>query len=122
MKNRNEPVRLLGRRFLLVGLLGLAIIGIIGVINTYQKERESAALEKEAVAQATDLTQREAQLQNDVSELQTDRGREGALREQYALAAEGEQVIVIVDRPSQVVPTASSSAFVIWLHKTFPWW
>lgn len=122
MRQRGDPVRLLGRRLLLAALLGLAIFGLFGVWNTYQKERESAMLDKEAQAQASDLVEREGKLTNDITELQTDRGKEEALREQYALAAKGEHVIVIVDQPAQAAPTASSSAFVEWLHKTFPWW
>jgi cell division protein FtsB len=122
MRQRNEPVRLLGRRLLLVGLLILSVLGSLGVWNTYQKERESAALDREAQAQAQDLSQREAKFETDIAELQTNRGKEEALREQYALAAKGEHVIVIVDQPEQAPTTASSSAFVEWLHKTFPWW
>ncbi|MBI4087998.1 hypothetical protein HY418_01275 [Candidatus Kaiserbacteria bacterium] len=119
---RGDPVRLLGRRLLLMVLFAIAVAGIFGVWNTYQKEREAALLNHEAQAQASDLSEREAQLEKDITNLQTDRGKEAVLRQQYALAARGERVIVIVDQLAQPAPTASSSAFVEWLHKTFPWW
>jgi len=122
MKQRGDPVRLLGRRALLLGLFALAILGIFGVWGTYQKDREAAALNAEAQAQAADLAQREQELKNNIANLETNRGKEAALRQQYALAAEGEGVIVIVDQATQTQPTASSSAFAEWLHKTFPWW
>ncbi len=122
LRQRSDPVRLLGRRLLLVALFILTVLGVLGVWNTYQKERESAALARESQAQALDISQREAKLKRDIADLQTNRGKEEALRQQYALAAQGEHVIVIVDSPAQAPKTASSSAFVEWLHKTFPWW
>lgn len=103
-------------------LFAIAVAGVFGVWNTYQKEQEAALLNQEAQAQASDLFEREAQLEKDITNLQTDRGKEAVLRQQYALAARGERVIVIVDQPAQTAPTASSSAFIEWLHKTFPWW
>lgn len=122
MRQRNEPVRLLGRRLLLAGLCALVVAGSFGVWGTYQKERESAALDAEAEAQAADLSQREAKLTSDIADLETNRGKEAALRQQYALAAQGESMVLIVDSSAQTPMTASTSAFVAWLHKTFPWW
>jgi|SRR3989344_622416 len=122
LKQREDPVRLLGKRFLLAALCVLAVVGAFAVWNTYQKERESAILDGEAQAMALDITDREAKLKSDIAKLQTDRGKETALRQQYALAAEGERVIVIVNQSAQTAPTASSSAFIEWLHKTLPWW
>ena len=121
-RQRGDPVKLLGRRFLLSGLIAITVMSAFGVWNTYRKEREALALKAEAQARAADLSEREGQLKSDISGLQTDRGKETALREQYALAAAGEHLIVIVDEPAQPPPAASSSAFVEWLHKTFPWW
>lgn len=122
VRRREDPVRLLGKRLLLVALIAFAFIASLGVWNTYQKDQEATALEAQAQAQAQDLTQREEQLQHDIADLDTARGKEAALREQYALAALGEGVVVIVDQPSTPAPTASTSAFVEWLQKAFPWW
>jgi cell division protein FtsB len=122
LRQREEAVRLLGRRFLLVALGLVAIFGTVGVWNIYQKSRESKILATEAQMQAKDLSDREAELKKDIADLQTDRGREEALRKQYAMAASGEGVIILVEAPAQQAPTASSSAFVQWLHKAFPWW
>jgi cell division protein FtsB len=122
MKVREDPVRLLGRRILLVALVGVAIVAALGVWNTYEKDREAAVLDSEAQAQAKDLVQRETELKADIANLQTNRGKEAALRQQYALAGQGEGVVIIVNQSAQSAPTASTSAFVEWLHKAFPWW
>ena len=122
IRGREDPVRLLGRRVLLGILLAIAIAGVFGLWNIYQKERESAALNAEAQAQLADLERRQQTLTSNIAELETDRGKEAALRDQYALAAKGEGLIVIVDASAPPTQTASSSAFIEWLHKTFPWW
>lgn len=120
-RKRNDPVRLLGRRILLLVLFVGVIFGSIGVWNAYRKERESATLRDEAQRQLSDLSKRQDQLHTDIANLQTDRGKEAILRQQYALASKGEDVIVIVDQ-AQAEPQATSSAFADWFHHTFPWW
>jgi cell division protein FtsB len=122
LRQRNEPVRLLGRRLLLGALFILVVIAAFGVWNVYEKERESAALKEQAQSQLSDLAHRQTQLNSDIATLQTGRGKEAALRQEYALAAKGEGLIIIIDPASGTPVQATSSAFVQWLHKTFPWW
>ena len=114
-------MRLFGRRLVLLGLFALIVLSAMGVWSAYQKEKESRLLRKEAEMQLTDLSQRQAQLDADIASLETDRGKEQVLREQYALAARGEGLIVIVDTPP-VAPTRATSSLVDWLKKTFTWW
>jgi len=121
VRSRNDPVRLFGRRLVLLGLFALIIIASVGVWGTYQKERESYSLRQEAEMQLGDLSKRQTQLDLDIANLETDRGKEQVLREQYALAARGEGLIVIVDTPP-VAPTRATSSLVDWLKKTFTWW
>jgi len=121
LRPRNDPVRLFGRRLVLLGLFALIVLSAMGVWSAYQKEKESRLLRKEAEMQLTDLSQRQAQLDADIASLETDRGKEQVLREQYALAARGEGLIVIVDTPP-VAPTRATSSLVDWLKKTFTWW
>ncbi|OGG49625.1 hypothetical protein A2763_03000 [Candidatus Kaiserbacteria bacterium RIFCSPHIGHO2_01_FULL_54_36] len=120
MRYRNDPVRLFGRRLLLLVLLGLVVVVIGGVWNAYQKEQESKALRTRAEVQLSDLSERQTQLMSDVASLETDRGREEVLREQYALAARGEGLIVIVE-PQPEQPHATST-FMDKLKKAFTWW
>ncbi len=118
---RNDPVRLFGRRLMLVGLAVLIVAVGSGVWSAYHKQQESAALRTQAENQLADLSKRQAQLNTDIAKLETDRGKEEVLREQYALAAKGEELIVIVS-PTTTAVQATSSPFASWLHNTFPWW
>ena len=93
----------------------------MGVWSAYKKQQESRLLRKEAEMQLGALSKRQAQLDADIASLETDRGKEQVLREQYALAARGEGLIVIVDTPP-VAPTRATSSLVDWLKKTFTWW
>lgn len=118
---RNDAVRLFGRRLILVGLLVLVVAAVFGVWGAYQKQRESATLRTEAEVHLADLSKRQTRLNSDIANLQTDRGREEVLREQYALAAKGERLIVIVDPPTPVPIQATSTIFDK-LKKAFWWW
>ena len=118
---RNDPVRLLGRRLLLLALVGLVAVAILGTWGAYEKERESYALRLEAEGQLNDLSTRQSQLDADIASLETDRGKEEVLREQYALAARGEGLIVIVETPP-VAPTRATSSVIEWFKKAFSWW
>lgn len=106
---------------MLVGFFVLVVAAGSGVWNAYHKQKESAALRAQAEAQLSDLTKRQAQLNSDIAKLETDRGKEEVLRDQYALAAKGEGLIVIVS-PTTTETQATSSAFAQWLHNAFPWW
>ncbi len=118
---RNDPVRLFGRRLLLLALLGLIIAASFGAWNAYKKKEESQALRQEAELQLRDLSKRQSQLDADIANLETDRGKEQVLREQYALAARGEGLIIIVDTPP-VAPTKATSSVLEWLDKALSWW
>src|SRR3989338_2402000 len=121
IRSRNDPVRLFGRRLILLGLFALIVLSAMGVWSAYKKERESRALRQEAEMQLGDLSQRQEQLDADIASLETDSGKEQVLREQYALAARGEGLIVIVDTPP-VAPTRATSSLVDWLKKAFTLW
>ena len=121
IRYRNDPVRLFGRRLVLVSLLIGVGIAFWGAWGAYAKERESRALREQAEAQLHDLQERETRLDTDIANLRTDRGMEGVLREQYALAAAGEQLIVIVD-PKKTEPIRTTSSVMEWVHKILPWW
>src|SRR3989344_5497098 len=94
---RQNAVRLFLRRLGMLALLGLIAVSISGVWGVYKKERESAELRAQIERERADLKARRALLESDLNSLKTDRGIEEALREQYALAENGEQLIVIVD-------------------------
>ncbi|MCR4281239.1 MAG: septum formation initiator family protein [Candidatus Kaiserbacteria bacterium] len=118
---RRDPLRLIGKRLLLVLLLVLVTVALSGVWKVYRKAQESSVLRKEAEAQLSDLDKRRTQLEADITKLKTSRGMEEALREQYGLAKSGESVIVIVDSPAQA-PVVASSSVMQWFQRTLSWW
>lgn len=99
-QQRRDPMRLMWRRLIAVGLLILLAIALRGVWGVYKKSQESHELKIEAQAQLGDLRKRENELRTDISNLKSDRGVEAELRERYDVAAEGEGVVVIVDPPA----------------------
>jgi len=121
IRQRNDPVRLFGRRLMLLALLILVFAIAWGVWNARQKEQESGSLRAQAQRQLNDLTERQVQLNADIANLQTERGKEEVLREQYALAAEGEGLIVIVDQPASK-QTQASSTMLDKIKHAFSWW
>lgn len=105
----------------MVLLLALIIFGAAGVWSAYGKERESASLRLQSQAALRDLTLQEAQLRQNIVTLQSARGKEAALREQYAVGQKGEQLIVIVD-PATTTPIATSTSLIQRIEDAFSWW
>ena len=99
-QQRRDPMRLMWRRLLALGLFILVIIALRGVWGVYEKSNDSYALKMEAEAKLEELQKRESELRADIANLRSEKGVEAELRERYDLAAEGEGVVVIVDPPS----------------------
>ena len=121
-RQRYDPVRLLGRRVLLLFLFVLVVFVGMGVWNIYWKEQESIALKTQAQLQLADLAQRQGQLQARIADLETERGKEEALREQYAMGKNGEQLIIITSTEKPPASVATTTPLQRWVHRTFPWW
>jgi|SRR3989344_4846727 len=117
---RQSAVRLFLRRLGLLALLVVVFGAASSVWGVYQKERESKKLRAQAETERADLLERQGRLESDIATLRTDRGLEEALREQYALAERGEQLIVIVDPPT-AEPIHATSTVQQWLSNLF-WW
>lgn len=118
LQERNDPLRLMGRRLILAALAVAVISAAWGVWNIYRKEQESARLNAEAQAQLADLKVRQTKLGTDLDALQTDRGVEAALRQQYALGKAGEALIVIIE-PKEPAPLEATSSVLQWLKDIF---
>ena|SRR3989344_4702761 len=118
---KRDPARLFLKRIGLLVLLIVVVVAASGVWGVYKKERESAALRTQAENEYSNLLEREARLKEEIAKLQTDRGMEEALREQYALAESGENLIVIVEPPAAPTVQATSSPFRKWFEKFFFW-
>ena len=115
-----DPLKLLGRRVVLLVLATLVVIAASSVWSTFRKQRESAELRREAELRLADLMERSDQLHAKLARLETDRGKEEALRERYELGRAGEGLIVIVDAPVPEAPTSSPSVFKR-IRDALPW-
>jgi len=104
-----------------MGIFVLVIVVVSGVWGVYPKARESGVLRTQAEIERTDLLERRARLESNIAQLQTDRGLEEALREQYALAERGERLVVIVD-PLIPAPVKATSTIRTLFKKIFWWW
>ncbi len=107
---------------MLLGLFLLVVLAMSGVWGIYRKDQESAVLRNEALAHLADISAQQDQLTASISALETERGKEAALRQQYNVGNAGEGMVIIIE-PTKAVPVAtSSSAFQKWLKSAFPWW
>lgn len=116
---RHVAVRLLLRRLALLCLLLLVAFAASGVWGVYKKERETSMRRGEAEAMRDDLKQREGELTADIQMLQSDRGLEETLREQFGLAHAGERLIIIVDA-AEDADQATTTTRPWW--RVFQWW
>jgi len=116
-------VRLFFKRLLLVALSVVVIVAAPSVWNIYTKEHESAVIKAQAQAQLADLEARKQHLEASIANLETNRGKEAALRQQYDMGKQGEGMIMIIAATaSPPVAATSSSGFKAWVKKVFPWW
>lgn len=80
--------------FILLAILVFFGISIWGLFERYQ---QSAQLKKVAKEEYEQLTKRIEDLNQDISELSTEEGKEGIIRVKYQVAKEGEKVLSIVE-------------------------
>lgn len=98
----------------------LVISALWGVWDIYRKNTEAARLRTEAEGRLAELTTQASRLETDLMALQTRRGMEAALRQQYAVAGAGEGLIVIVE-PDKPQFTHASSTPWGWIANMFRW-
>ncbi len=113
-QKREDPIALMKRRLLIVGLV--LLVGVLGrgVYGVIQKERESRLLRDDAQQELADLQAREADIRTSIAELASERGIEQALRSEYELAKEGEEVIVIVGAQEEPESEFVASPAALW--------
>jgi len=105
----------------MMGLALIVLFGLWAVFGVYMKERESSDLRKQAEAQLKDLEAHQSTLNERISSLETERGQEAELRDEYHVGKAGEGVVTIVDEPAtgtQQTQTTDQS----WWQRIFWWW
>jgi cell division protein FtsB len=119
---RSDPVRLFARRLGLLALFIIVVAALSALWDVYKKEQESGILKQQAQAQLYNLTEQESHLNNEISRLETARGKEEMLRENYEMAKQGEHMIVIIDPPAKATVVATTSPIRKWMHRFIPFW
>ena len=115
---RRDPVRLFWRRMLTLGLFALVLFGASAVWGVYWKESESRVLRLQAEARLNDLNERKSALAASIASLDTEAGKERALRGVYEVGREGEGMVVIVDEP-EAEPLPGSTTQPTWFERVF---
>ncbi len=122
LREKRNPVRIFVRRLTLLGLFLLVVLAMSGVWGIYRKDQESVVLKEQALSQLAVVSAQQDQLKASIADLQTARGKEAALRQQYNMGNSGEGMVVIVEPPKPTPVAATSSSFQAWFSNAFPWW
>jgi len=77
-------------------------------------------LDQESQANLKDLSAQQTTLQQNISELETPRGKQAVLRQEYSVGEQGENMIIIVDSSS--TPPPPPPTFLDKLKSAFSWW
>ncbi len=119
---RSDPVRLFARRLALLVLFIVVLAALSALWDVYKKEHESRVLKDQAEAQLYNLSMQQEHLSAEITRLDTTRGKEEMLRENYEMAKSGENMIVIIDPPAPAPTEATSSPISRWMHRLIPFW
>ncbi|NBV77566.1 hypothetical protein EBR66_05385 [bacterium] len=119
----HDPVRILGRRLWILGLLVLCALMLRAAYGAYQKQQESYEMRAVAEAELRNVTERKERLALVIDTLNSPQGKDAALRERFSLGKEGEQMLVIVDSEGQKPPPQGTTTEWSILRKAlFHWW
>lgn len=104
--------------FILAFLCIFIAWGVLGLLGGY---RDTLKNKKIAEEKMLELEERKARLVNDLANLETDAGKEKIFRENYGLAKEGEEVIIVVDEklPPEVSSEKKGGSFLGFLKNWF---
>jgi len=89
--------------FLIVALFAYNTVGLI------EKERETAQNKTDELNKIKDLQGRQQELSTDIAKLQTDEGKEEAIRDKFQVVKPGEKMVVIVDNQDNTPATSDGS-------------
>ena len=119
---RSDPVRLFARRLALLALFVVVLAACSALWDVYNKEKESRILKHQAEAQLYNLDMQQSHLNGEIARLETARGKEELLRENYEMARKGENMIMIIDPPVRAPTVATTTELTKWMHRLIPFW
>ncbi len=109
MKNFQEKRRfraILESRPVLALLLIMTLVFAWSVMGIVSKAVEASKNKKIAEDKIAELQKNQEKLSADIQNLQTDKGKEAAVREKFGLVKDGEGIIVVVQDKNQPETTA----------------
>jgi cell division protein FtsB len=90
------------------------------VLGFWNKMQDTAKNKKIAEDKVAALQKQKEKLSSDISNLKTDQGKEKVFRENFGLAKDGEDVIVVVDdKNTNPAPKPASSGFFSFFTNLF---
>lgn len=94
----------------LIGAVLLVVLSylILLIADIYRKEEIARKTASDAKQEVAELEERQAVLTENLRDLETERGREAAYRDQYGVALPGEEVIIVVS-PEEETPQTGLS-------------
>ncbi|MEK7514400.1 MAG: hypothetical protein AAB587_01085 [Patescibacteria group bacterium] len=98
----------------LIFLFIIALLSIHSAWTVYQKQVASTGGLWEAQIEWERLTQRQAELEHDISRINSDRGLEEEIREKFSVGKEGERVALIVGAAVPQEENRSSGIGALW--------
>ena len=100
--------------------LGICILFFAwSVLGFWTKMQETSKNKKIAEDKVASLQQQKEKLTSDINSLKTDQGKEKVFRENYGLAKDGEDIIVVVDDKNQTAAPVNSGGFWGFLKNLF---
>jgi uncharacterized protein YpmB len=103
-------------------LLGILILIFVwNILGFWSKMEETSKNKKTVEDKVVTLKQQKEKLSSDINSLETDQGKEKLFRENFGLAKEGENMIVVVEdkNPPVALKTTSSSGFFSFFRNLF---
>lgn len=113
-QTRGKFARLLQSKPALVFLGLLLLVSVWNLIGFWRKMNETGENRERAEERVAELTENKMKLEANIESLESDRGIEEVLREDYGLSREGEGVIVIMEDQSEEVEEEPQGFFGWW--------
>jgi cell division protein FtsB len=118
-QERGKIRRLLESRPILILLAGILLFSLWNVFGFWRKMSETEKNRQIAEEKATELEANKAHLESEIQKLESKRGVEEVLREDYGLSREGEGVIVIVEDQNKADKEEDEKGFWAWWKNLF---
>lgn len=121
-QERRKLRKILYAKTTLAVLVLVLVLVARGAWGVHEKALIARAERAEALASLQDLSVRSQELQESLERLKSDQGVEEELRQKFAVAKSGEEVVVVVDetaqngKNTQIAETGFWDRFVAWFR------